>query len=77
MDISGEQKTVIRNLVANLVRVEGGTFLMGAQRTDSQADNYDAEAQDNESPVHEVTLGDYCIGKFEVTQREWRTIMGY
>lgn len=77
MDISGEQKTVIRNLVANLVRVEGGTFLMGAQRTDSQADNYDAEAQDNESPVHEVTLGDYCIGKFEVSQREWRTIMGY
>ena len=77
MDISGEQKTVIRNLVANLVRVEGGTFLMGAQRTDSQSNNYDAEAQDDESPVHEVTLDDYYIGKFEVTQREWRTIMDY
>lgn len=77
MDISGEQKTVIRNLVANLVRVEGGTFQMGAQHTDSQSNNFDADAQDNESPVHKVTLDDYYIGKFEVSQREWRTIMGY
>ena len=76
MDISDEQKTVVRNLVENLVRVEGGTFQMGAQRTNSQADNYDAEARDNENPVHEVTLRNYYIGKFEITQREWRTIMG-
>lgn len=77
MDISGEQKTVVRNMVANLVRVEGGSFTMGAQSTDIQGENYDAEAQDNESPLHEVTLSDYYIGRFEVTQREWRTIMGY
>ena len=76
MDISDEQKTVVRNLVANLVRVEGGSFQMGAQRTNPQADNYDTEARDDESPVHEVTLSNYYIGKFEITQREWRTIMG-
>ena len=56
VEISEEQKTVIRNLVANLVRVEGGTFQMGAQNNDAQGDNYDPEAADNESPVHEVTL---------------------
>ena len=77
IEISDEQKTVIRNLVANLVRVEGGSFRMGAQHTDAQAENYDAEAQDDESPVHEVTVSGYYIDKFEVTQREWRTIMGY
>lgn len=76
MDISDEQKIVVRNLVANMVSVSGGTFRMGAQNSDPQSDNYDAEARDNENPVHEVTLSNYYIGKFEITQREWRTIMG-
>ena len=76
MDISDEQKIVVRNLVANLVSVSGGTFRMGAQNSDPQSDNYDTEARDNECPVHEVTLSNYYIGKFEITQREWRTIMG-
>ncbi|MBR5920930.1 MAG: formylglycine-generating enzyme family protein [Bacteroidales bacterium] len=76
MNLSEEQKTVVRNLVANLVRVEGGTFRMGAQDGQPSGDNYDPEAHDDESPVHEVTLKDYFIGTFEVTQREWRAIMG-
>lgn len=76
MDISDEQKTVVRNLVANLVSVSGGTFRMGAQNSDPQSDNYDTEARDNENPAHEVTLSNYFIGKFEITQQEWRTIMG-
>lgn len=76
MDISDEQKIVVRNLVANMVSVSGGTFRMGAQNSDPQSDNYDTEARDNENPVHEVTLSNYFIGKFEITQQEWRTIMG-
>ncbi len=77
VEISEEQRTAILNLIDDLVLVEGGTFLMGAQNTDEQGDNYDAEAQTSESPVHEVTLSSYYIGKHEITQREWRTIMGY
>ena len=77
IDISDEQKYVIRNLVANMVRVEGGIFQMGAQHTDALGSNYDAEAQDDESPVHEVTLGNYYIGKYEITQQEWESVMGY
>ena len=76
MDLSEEQKTVARNLVANLVRVEGGSFRMGAQRDLPQGENYDPDARDDESPAHEVTLSDYYLGKFEVTQQEWRAIMG-
>ena len=77
IDISVEQKNVIRHLVANMVRVEGGTFQMGAQHTDALDGNYDAEAQADEAPVHEVTLGNYYISKYEITQQEWETVMGY
>ena len=77
VEISDEQRTVILNLIANLVPIEGGTFMMGAQNTNAQGNHYDPEARDDENPVHVVTLSDYYIGKFEVTQREWRTVMGY
>ena len=77
IDISEEQKTVIRNLIANLVRVEGGSFMMGAQNMNAQGDCYDEDALDDESPVHQVTLTDFLINKYQITQKEWHTIMGY
>ena len=77
VEISEEQQAVILNLIANLVRVEGGTFMMGAQHSNPESANYDPGAADNESPVHQVTLSDYYIDKYEVTQREWRVVMGY
>ncbi len=59
-----------------MVRLPGGKFWMGAQRTDPKGRNYDPEAQDDEGPVHEVTLSPFLIGKFEVTQAQWKTVMG-
>lgn len=53
----------------DMVRVEGGTFRMGA--TAEQED----EAY-NEKPVHSVTLSSYYIGKTEVTQALWQAVMG-
>ena len=76
VEISEEQQAVILNLIANLVRVEGGTFMMGAQHSNPESTNYDPGAADNESPVHQVTLSDYYIAKYEVTQREWSAVMG-
>lgn len=35
-----------------------------------------SEAYDNEKPTHSVTLSDYYIGKFEVTQELWQAVMG-
>lgn len=77
IDINEEQKAVIRNLMDNLVRVEGGSFMMGAQNINAQGDCYDEDALDDESPVHQVTLTNFLIGKYEITQKEWHTIMGY
>jgi formylglycine-generating enzyme required for sulfatase activity len=45
-----------------MVFVEGGTFQMGSD---------DSEADDNEKPVHSVTLSDFSIGKYEVTNAQF------
>lgn len=62
--------TVIDNLIRNMVYVEGGTFTMGATSEQGK------DAYDNEFPTHKVTLSSFRIGKYEVTQREWKTVMG-
>lgn len=54
----------------DMVRVEAGTFTMGA--TSEMKDPYD-----DEKPTHQVTLtNDYYIGKYEVTQALWQAVMG-
>ncbi len=53
-----------------MVYVEGGTFEMGA--TSEQG----SDAESKEKPVHRVTLSDYYIGKYEVTQELWKAVMG-
>ena len=62
--------TAIHHLVENMVYVEGGTFTMGA--TAEQGDDF----CDDEKPTHQVTLSSFYIGKYEVTQAEWETVMG-
>ena len=54
----------------SMVYVEGGTFDMGG--TPEQGD----EASANEKPVHKVTLTSYHIGKYEITQAQWKAVMG-
>lgn len=53
-----------------MVYVEGGQFMMGA--TEEQGD----DVYDNEKPAHRVKLSSYHIGKYEVTQAQWRLVMG-
>ena len=47
-----------------MIFVQGGTFKMGS--------NFGVE---DELPIHDVRVDDFYIGKYEVTQREWRQIM--
>lgn len=53
-----------------MVYVKGGTFTMGC--TSEQGSKCD----DDEKPTHQVTLSDFYIGKYEVTQKQWRAVMG-
>jgi formylglycine-generating enzyme required for sulfatase activity len=48
-----------------MVFVEGGRFMMGSTHGD-----------DDERPVHKVKLSSFAIGKYEVTQAQWKALMG-
>jgi formylglycine-generating enzyme required for sulfatase activity len=51
-----------------MVFVQGGTFQLG--NPDSSV------GYSNERPVSNVTISGFYIGKYEVTQAQWQTIMG-
>ncbi|WP_298648632.1 formylglycine-generating enzyme family protein [uncultured Proteiniphilum sp.] len=53
-----------------MVFVEGGTFTMGC--TAEQG----GDCEDDEKPAHEETLPTFYMGKYEVTQKLWRAVMG-
>ncbi|MCI6578134.1 MAG: formylglycine-generating enzyme family protein [Bacteroidales bacterium] len=63
-------KFTVNGVSFEMVRVEGGTFRMGA--TSEQG----SDAYGDEKPVHSVTLSSYYIGKTEVTQALWQAVMG-
>ena len=60
----------VGNLSFTMIRVDGGTFQMGA--TSEQG----SDAWDDEKPAHQVTLSPYYIGETEVTQELWQAVMG-
>lgn len=49
----------------NMVFIKGGRFQMGSNNGEA-----------DELPIHEVTVSDFYINKYEVTQKEWREVMG-
>jgi formylglycine-generating enzyme len=51
----------------NMVFVKGGTFTMGDVLNDNE--------ETDEKPTHSVTLSDFYIGKYEVSQAEWIAVM--
>jgi formylglycine-generating enzyme required for sulfatase activity len=52
-----------------MLRVPGGSFLMGSP--DSEEGH-----NEDEGPQHQVTVPDFYIGKYEVTQTQWKAVMG-
>ncbi len=66
----GKQTFTVNGVSFTMVRVEGGTFTMGA--TDEQ----ESDAERDEKPAHQVTLSTYSIGETEVTQELWEAVMG-
>ena len=67
---SGEQTFTVNGVSFTMVKVEGGTFTMGAT---SEQGSY---VGNNEKPAHKVAVSSFLIGKTEVTQYLWTAVMG-
>jgi len=68
-DLSFEDNRIINDNLIDMVFVKGGTFQMGCTSGQSNCNN-------DEKPVHTVTVDDFYMGKYEVTQKQWKAIMG-
>lgn len=67
----GELSDPLKKLERDMVRVAGGSFTMGCK--DAQRDG---DCNDSEKPPRTVNVKDFSIGKYEVTQAQWRAVMG-
>lgn len=64
--------TVADGVTVEMVRMEGGTFTMGSNDTPKGVRLTYALAK----PEHKVTVDAFYIGRYEVTQRLWKAVMG-
>lgn len=56
---------ILQSFDNNMVFVKGGTFMMGSDT-----------GKDNERPSHQVTLSDFYMSRYEITQAQWEYVMG-
>lgn len=69
VDATEKQRSVISEILSNMVKVDGGTLELGATKEQLKW------AKKNENPAHLVELSTFWICKFQVTQSEWDAIM--
>ena len=69
-DSDGNEVFNVKGVSFKMIKVEGGTFMMGATSEQGK------DASKDEKPAHTVTLSDYYIGETEVTQELWTAVMG-
>ena len=58
----------VNGMSFEMVAVKGGTFTMGSPKNEDK--------RDDDEKQHQVTLSNYHIGKYEVTQALWKAVMG-
>lgn len=64
------QENLGEGVFLDMVAIPGGTFLMGSPPEEKGR-------YDNESPQHSVTVEPFYMGKFEVTQAQWRWVASF
>lgn len=53
-----------------MMQIPAGRFVMGAPEEEE-------ESEDNERPQHEVSVPGFFMGRYPVTQAQWRSVAGY
>jgi formylglycine-generating enzyme required for sulfatase activity len=61
------------NPLPEMVRVNGGVFEMGCKEG---RDDRTVPCNSNELPLHTVRVSSFSIGKYEITQAQWKAVMG-
>jgi formylglycine-generating enzyme required for sulfatase activity len=54
----------------DMIAIPGGSFTMGAPESEPESDS-------SERPQHEVTLQPFYLGRYPVTQVQWKVVAGY
>lgn len=66
-NVTSSPDPIISRLISNMVHVDGGTFTMGTD---------DPVANPEEKPAHAESVDPFSIGRYEVSQKEWKRVMG-
>ncbi|WP_427157819.1 SUMF1/EgtB/PvdO family nonheme iron enzyme [Aliinostoc sp. HNIBRCY26] len=64
------RETLVNGVVLDMVAIPGGKFLMGSPEDEP-------ERSKSESPQHNVTVKPFFMGKFPVTQAQWKAVAGF
>jgi formylglycine-generating enzyme required for sulfatase activity len=69
-EIAAGPKAITNSIGMKLMRIPAGTFTMGSSREEE-------DHEEDEGPTHEVEITKpFYMGAFEVTQRQYRAVMG-
>ncbi|QJB25276.1 bifunctional serine/threonine-protein kinase/formylglycine-generating enzyme family protein [Limnospira fusiformis] len=70
----GQAECIIEDLgngvTLEMVLIPGGTFIMGSPSGEAKSD-------DDERPQHRVTIKPFLMGKYPVTQEQWRQVASF
>jgi formylglycine-generating enzyme required for sulfatase activity len=73
------QELLAPDVNLEMVLIRGGTFTMGSPETEAGRTWYQVwdpslDGFNIEGPQHEVNVSDFWLGKYPVTQAQWRTV---
>ncbi|QNH59942.1 bifunctional serine/threonine-protein kinase/formylglycine-generating enzyme family protein [Limnospira indica] len=70
----GQAECIIEDLgngvILEMVKIPGGTFIMGAPSSEAGSNN-------NQRPLHRVTIEPFLMGKYPATQAQWRQVASF
>jgi len=73
---SQQEASAPRPAPANMVRINGGTFIMGSPANEPERKDNAVISFFYEGPQHQITVSGFYMGKYEVTQKEYQEAMG-
>jgi formylglycine-generating enzyme required for sulfatase activity len=70
VSVWGYTESLNEEITLDMIAIPGGSFTMGSPKRES-------ESTGNERPQHDVTLQPFYLGRYAVTQAQWRVVAGY